>query len=301
MDFQLIYDGEGLVNHEISPRDLSIALVAINDLLENADKIINKGKTKTEIKVKASFETGCFKINFSSTQSFLNKAIDLFNSDAVNAGLNAVQILGLVFGGVLSLAGLLKFLKGSKPDKIIENSDGSFSVIKDKKELKTEKAVIDLYKDYKLRKSFEDLVMPLKKDGIDDFAVKTGNKDEFICQIKKDEIDWFKCPIIQEEQLDEPQIFETNISIINLSFKEGNKWFVNDGGENFYAIVEDKDFLDRIDSSFVKFSKGDILRVGIKRVQYYNIDEKKLKSEHFIQKVLKHTTPAQTISLFENK
>ncbi|MFT4967156.1 MAG: hypothetical protein ACI9CD_000153 [Candidatus Deianiraeaceae bacterium] len=47
--FQLIYDGEALENHEMAPRDLSVALVAINGILENADKIINKGKTKSGI------------------------------------------------------------------------------------------------------------------------------------------------------------------------------------------------------------------------------------------------------------
>ena len=48
---------------------------------------------------------------------------------------------------------------------------------------------MELYKDYKLRKSFEDLVSPLIKDGIDDLAIKEYGKEDYLCQITKDEKD----------------------------------------------------------------------------------------------------------------
>jgi hypothetical protein len=91
------------------------------------------------------------------------------------------------------------------------------------------------------------------------------NSKEPICEIKKSEREYFTCPKPQEEQLEEPQIFETNINIINLSFKEGNKWYINDGGESYYVTVEDVEFLEKINQSYVKFSKGDILKVKIRR------------------------------------
>ena len=299
-NFQLIYDGKALENHEINPRDLSIALNAINDLFTNADRIVNKGKTKAEIKVKASFETGCFKINFSSSQSILEQTRGLFISDEVVAILNAGELLGLIFGTATGLICLIKFLKGKKPDKIQENEDKFFSIWKDGKTLKFEKEVMELYKDYKLRKSFEDLVSPLIKDGIDDLAIKEYGKEDYLCQITKDEKDWFLCPDSKEEEIDQPKVFETYISIINLSFKEGNKWFVNDGNESFYIIVEDKNFLKRIDDSMVKFSKGDLLKIKIRKVQFYNFDKKSLRSEYFVEKVLEHKTPSRTADLFDN-
>ena len=102
------------------------------------------------------------------------------------------------------------------------------------------------------------------------------------------------------EEIDQPKVFETYISIINLSFKEGNKWFVNDGNESFYIIVEDKNFLKRIDDSMVKFSKGDLLKIQIRKVQFYNFDKKSLRSEYFVEKVLEHKTPSKIADLFDN-
>lgn len=127
-NFQLIYDGKALDNNEINPRDLSAALIAINDLIECADRVINHNKTRAEIKIKASFETGCFKINFSSYQSILKKAKDLLNSDGANAIINATTLISLIFR---SLVMLIKFLKGQRLDKIIENDGKSFTVYKD--------------------------------------------------------------------------------------------------------------------------------------------------------------------------
>jgi hypothetical protein len=219
--------------------------------------------------------------------------VELFNSNGVNATLNAIAILSVIGGCVK----LIQILKGKKTTKIVENADGVYIVYKDNAEHKVEKNVIGLYKDCKLRKDFEKLIELLNKDGIDDLSIILTNETEPLCQIMKNEKEYFLCPQPEEEPLDEPQIFETNISIVNLSFKEGSEWFINDGGESYYVMVEDEEFLEQINSSLIRFAKGDILKVKMKRQQYYNTDDKKLESEHFIEKVLTHKTPEQTMKL----
>jgi hypothetical protein len=64
--------------------------------------------------------------------------------------------------------------------------------------------------------------------------------------------------------------------------------------------VEDIDFINEINNG-KEFSKGDILKVLIRREQYYNEDEKKLKTLHFIETVIKHAKPKKYVqgSLFE--
>ena len=62
--------------------------------------------------------------------------------------------------------------------------------------------------------------------------------------------------------------------------------------------MEDDAFLKKIDSNDVQFSKGDVLKVTIRREQYYKPDEEVIKNVNFIVKVLKHTKPAQVEKLF---
>jgi len=301
MKLQLIYDGIALENHEINPKDLSVAILSIDSLLEEANSVLNDGRAKIQVKVKASFETGCFKINFSVIQSLGEKIKDLYA--VVEPLSEAKEIVGLVFGSVGGLVALIKFLKGARPEKIFENEDGSFVVHCHKKEFKTEKDVIKLYQSFKLRQQFEQLVSPLSKEGIDDCAIKIDDTKDAYCQIFKDEIVYFKAPEPREIRLDdEPVRFNTNINIISLSFKEDNKWYVNDGQSSFYVLVEDEEFLSEINNG-KEFGKGDILKVSIRREQFYNEDEKKLKTEHFIEEVLDHVKPQRYTqgNLFDNR
>ena len=110
--------------------------------------------------------------------------------------------MGKIANIVLSLRSLECFdtLPYLNKNNIYENEDKSFSVWKDGRTLKFEKEVMELYKDYKLRKSFEDLVSPLIKDGIDDLAIKEYGKEDYLCQITKDEKDWlnFEDPIPED-------------------------------------------------------------------------------------------------------
>jgi hypothetical protein len=64
-----------------------------------------------------------------------------------------------------------------------------------------------------------------------------------------------------------------------------------------YAKVEDKLFLDKIENSIIAFAKGDILKVKIRREQFYNKDEKKIKTENFIEEVVKHSKPPEQLKI----
>jgi len=107
----------------------------------------------------------------------------------------------------------------------------------------------------------------------------------------KEETYYFKCPETEEEKINDSVHFDTSIHIINLSFKEGNKWYVNDGQSSFYAIVEDESFLKKVKSGDVSFAINDILRVKIRREQFLNTSQNKLKTKNFIEEVKRHQKP----------
>jgi hypothetical protein len=297
MQLQIVYDGEALDNHEIDIRELSTALFGLSEIFEETNTLVNDGKAKVSVKVKASFKTGSFKIDFSAYQSILEKTTELFNSPGASAVLNASGIFTLIFGSTKGLYALLKFLAGRKADKIIENEDKSFRVYKGDKYFEAEQKLIQVYKNYKIRKAFEALISPIKKDGIDDFGIKSELDDEFV-YIKKDDFQYYKAEPSADEKIDEPTIFDTNITIISLSFKEGNKWYINDGTNSYYATVEDHNFLKKIDQNEVQFSKGDVLKVTIRREQFYKPDEEVIKNINYIENVIRHIKPAQSEKLF---
>lgn len=292
MNLQLIYDGEALKNHEISPRELSLAILGFDGVLNEANKTLNPSSAKIHVKVKSNLEAGSFKINFNVAQNIIEKATELFTSQFVDATLNASELSILLFAGMGSLWKLLKFLKNRKPTNKIKK-DGLIIIQVDDESFETNEKVLKLYENWQLRKALEEMTSPLDKVGIDLCLIKPENIDDFT-DLNKEEVQYFKAPPAREVMIDEPVSFKTNLNIISLSFKDKNKWYVNDGQSSFYAIIEDLDFLRRIDEN-EEFRKGDILKVFIRREQFLN-EEQKLRTEYYIEKVIEHKKPFEQMS-----
>ena len=298
MNFNLVYDGKALENHEISAKDLSVAMMAIDDLLSEANATINGKKTKIRVKVKASFKTGSFGIDLAVTQPVLDIVGNLFrySSSIVSAETILALLTGVVSAGVYAgLAKLLKFLRNDRPSKIVEREDGLLEVYKNNRYIKTEKRVLDLYQNHKIRKAFETLVSPVKnQDGIESVAFIKGKT--VVLDIQKSEAQYFDCPEPSKEKQSE-SVHEISVTVVRPFFVAEKKWYVNDGQSGFYVAIEDEEFMRRVDDHEIVFGKGDILMVRMRKEQFFSADENKLKAEHFIEKVLGMKSPPKQTKL----
>lgn len=288
VEFQVVYDGPALRNSEMNARELSASLAALDDLFESANGLLNGGKTKQTLKVQGSFETGSFKINLTSKMSAVDAAKELLISSEATAVLAAWGLVHIVVFSGSSLIKLIKWLRGNAPTKIIENDDGSFQVYQDKSSMRIEKEVLKLYEDFKTRKALEKVVKtPLEEGVIEEIAFNQHGSSEFET-ISIDEAEYFSAPEIEKTQVNVME-YTTFISLIKISFKEGNKWSVFDGANTINVMVEDDKFLKGVDESSILFGKGDRLKVSM-RVEQSEVG-KTLKTEYFIQDVIEHSHP----------
>jgi hypothetical protein len=85
------------------------------------------------------------------------------------------------------------------------------------------------------------------------------------------------------------------LSIRSLAFQEGNKWRLYDGQNTITAAIDDRDFVEKVDSNLVRFAKGDILVCDVKTVQEQTSEG--LKTEHTVIRVLEHRQAPTQISL----
>ena len=273
MNFNVIYDGKALESNEFDARDLSISLLSIHDLLNEANLILNQDRCDIKVKVKASFKTGSFEIDFKIIQNIYDKLFQYV--------LKPIAILEAIKGCVK----LIKWLKGQTPDKIIENEDGTFSVYKSNKYIKCEKKELDLYQNYKIKKEFEKILRPLDNEGVSTFVLKSKtDQDEKFVEIAEEECNYFK--VNKGEDLIGENEITKNLSIVSLSFKEGNRWKVTDGSDVFSVTIRDSTFLDDINNDKVSFRKNDIIKVRLLEKQY--IANGVLKKESIIEKIIEH-------------
>ncbi len=284
--FYVIYDGWALEHHLMDVRDLAPAMIAVNDLLSNANKALNGDKADLNLKVNASFRAGSFGMELHTVVHFLSQIRDMFASDNASAISNAWTILEIVgFVGSAGLIGLIRFLKGKKPTKIIDE-DGRLKVYLNETEYyETDGKVVKLYKNRTIVSDLNKMLEPLEKDGIDSFFVsRTGDKKDADLAIDESELTYFEYQEI-ENDLSE-NITETFVQIEAAVFKDNNKWKFDNGGSPINAAILDEEFLRKIDSGELRFGKGDLLKVRLKTIQTFA--HGKLKTEFQVIEVLEH-------------
>lgn len=293
-NFQIIYAGTALETNEMDVRELAPALVAVADLLEEANFIINGGGSKINVNVHGSFKSGSFGIDFVVIHAIYQSIMTILNSEGMTAANNLLGLLGLKDVGK-GLVGFLKRLKNRKIQKI-ENIDSERIriYITHQDTIDIDPRVLDLYKSPRVRNALEKVIaQPLSRTGIDEFRTSFNDGNESVV-VKKEEREYFEMPLLGDEVLGE-NVTDAYLQVVSLSFKEDNKWRFSRGETVFYALVEDKSFLDRIDKNEERFTKDDILKVKL-----YTRDVltgSGFKTEYKIVEVLEHRNAARQLRL----
>ncbi len=287
--FEVIYDGPALKNSEMDVKELAPALVAIADLIEETNRVVNKGKTRILVKIKGGVKSGSIGIEL-----VLAQAVDLLTSSEVDAGFRILELLGLAYGiQKVGLAKLLQWLKKRVITKITTLENGKVQILVNNDSVEVEKEVLELLKNIQIRQNFETAITnPLSNEGIDNFRTEFGNK-EFL-NIAKNEKECFVAPPIEDDLISEI-IFSTKLNLVSITFLEGNKWKFSDGSAVFFAEIKDDTFIDRVQNNEEIFAKDDILSVKLRKVQWNTI--KGLKTEYEVLNVFDHKQPHLQIKL----
>ena len=301
--FTLVFDGPALEFHEIEVRNLGQALIAMCDLIHAANTEIYGGNSQVEVKVKAhapgSFEVDFLLMALETARPLLNAAKQ--HQADISIANELLELLFKISGTALTggiavkkvgggLIALLKWLKARKPEKIERQVNGDIHIHIGDNYFVTNDNTLKIARSINVRKSAKDLVAALKQSGVDILKVKRLHKPAL--EIAKGEVGYF-------DYNDEEDLTETsrkvNLQIVKLSFKEGDKWQMTDGGKPFSVTIEDVDFLNRVQKREVAFANGDYLKCDVLERQYRTSSG--LKMQHIITQVHDHIPAAQQLRL----
>ncbi len=291
VNLNILYDGSALKNHEMEANDLAPALLAFSELIETSNQILNPSNSKISVKIKGSFQSGSFDIALVLSQS-IDGLLGFLTSNTVEAPLNLLAILGFCTG-TNSVIDLLKKLKGREPTKIIKKGENVEIIVDQQETYTTSIKVFALFSNVKIRQKLEQVIAPLKKEGIDLFKSHINNQE--IQKIDKHEVVYFEVPQEKEILLEDNE-FETNLQLVSVSFQETNKWKFSDGNSAFFASIQDEEFIKSVQSGKSNFAKDDILKVRLRRKQFEK--DQKIQTVYEIIKVTDHRRPNTQLSMF---
>jgi hypothetical protein len=293
-EFTIIYEGDALQDNAIDVKDLAPALLSIGDIFQQSNHILNGDDVEIKIYVKAT-EKGSFQIDFSTIQSAIEQVKSFLTGDYIVSAINLKELIFFGLAGAGGLFWLIKKIKGKNPDKISDIGNGIYRITAGDETIDVPLKTLKLYKDLSIRKAAEGIVAPLRKNGIDKIRIKDKSNDVEVAQ--KSDVIFFN---IEQSDMEETVLDierRQAFSIVSLSFKEDNKWRLNDGNTQISVKIKDAIFLEKVNKGLISFSKGDILLCRIKSVQKNTLEG--LKSEYELLEVLEHRRSSIQPQLFK--
>jgi hypothetical protein len=291
--FRLKYDGEALAENAIDVSDLAPALLALSDLIQEANKIANDDRGGTiSLKVKAT-SPGSFNIDIQALQTGWDVAADFLTGKNVTAIDDLLELLGIP-GTALGLIQIYRFLRGRKPKKVEEKSGDSVEIYNEVDESVTiNRNEYNFYLSPAMKKHLYKVLKPLEKEGIETVEFESGTS---ATKVQKSEIGYFQPSTTEDEPLQET-VRDTFVNVSHVWLdNEAGKWKFKEGGNTTWsAVIHDQEFLKKLIKGEVSLSGADTLKVRVKQAQYRTDDG--IKSEYEILQVLEHIKGAQQVPL----
>ena len=288
-DFTVAYDGEALSEHRMDTHELGTALLALGELFDRANLLLNGEGTSIELEVQAT-PAGSFEIELYLAQVY-HIAAPLLTSGMI---ISAAALKNLVVGGD-GLITLIKQLGGKRPLSA-SDEDSNGRVTLEVEGLNTENMSVDylyldapgevwhLFQDKIITDTAAAVVSPLLRNGIDRVAFREG--DQELTSVTEDEVSYFHLNP-DNSDIDEIIIPEQKLVVVSPYLGTGsNKWRLNDSVNTYWYSMRDQEFREEVISGSRKFGAEDILICEVRIISVVKGD--KIQREFEITKVFAH-------------
>lgn len=284
-EFQLKYDGEAFAGHSIDVNDLAPALMALADLVKEANAIANDEAQTVAIRVKAT-HANCFEITI---QALAAEAQALLIGNKVTALVNLLALLGMVSGAGVTLLKLVKWLAGKMPAKVTPLEGGEVEIETKQGKLVVGRLVWEFYRSRAVMRSVYGVLRPLEKPGVE--TVEFIEDKKKVTTVQRDELPKFAPPEEAKQVLQELPERDTFVNVVHMWFKDGHKWRFSEGGAEWTAEITDQKFNERLLKGEISIRAHDFLKVRVKQTQF--IQGSDISSTFEVTSVLDHKAGGQ--------
>ena len=291
----IAYCGEAVDSGKMDVNALAPALLALGDLINESNKLLNNDGSKIQVYIKSDFRKGSFEINLEMARTLAEQLRMMFGAQEYSVS-DILQALGLfaTLSGV-SVIELIKWIKGRKIDRVVQLDKGTRRVFVESEYKDISVAGLELFRSYAVRGKIEETLAPLKENGIESFEVRHKETRAAVQHIDKAELDYFRAPeptVVEKELVTSSRCF---VHVSSVNFEKDLKWRFDNGELKFFATIEDEDFIARVDNGDVLFAKGLTMEVELETKQ--KLQSTGIKTEYIITKVYQTIGRSEQLSL----
>ncbi len=294
--FQLRYLGGEVGDGAINVYELAPALLAVGDLIRDANRYLNGDQASVNLKVDADFRKGSFEIHLLLQQCLLETANQTLAFASV---IDASGLIRTLFGAakehsdkiaegvIVGLFAIYKLLRGEKPQPGITIQDNHGVINVGGREIRVDARGAQMFMNDLILADVDHIVRSVVKDGIDKLEVLSDGKllDDVTKEDLPSRVRALESPPESAERV-LTNTREALVKVVAANFEEG-KWKFSDGGTKFNAAIADPLFRQKLDNRQEGFYKGDVLRVMLKSEQMEKANGK-IQARYVVQEVLEH-------------
>lgn len=244
------FEGNAVADHSVQISSFIQTLTGLEKLSHKTIENCYGKKTKSDVKIHA-MQPG----------SFIFELLLTYAEPVRVLAENTITFNEAIF----SVIELVKFLKGNKPLKQEPCTDNMFNTTITNCEGNTQvfnNCTVKLYNDGSVRSALNKTTAPLDLAGFDNISIKTSDKSS---SVSKSERTFFSDN--QNEVLNENEAtIILEVTELNLS-GTNKKWRFYDGELEFFANIEDDDFLEAVKNKEYSFTNGTQLKVVLRTIQ----------------------------------
>lgn len=266
------YTGAAVDNGNMNVNELSPALLALSNLIGEANRILNRDDSTVEVRLSAHLERGSFEMFFEIVYS-IPAQIKLFFTGqeySIKAILETLGLVSTLSGvNVVTLVQLIRWLKGRRVTKVEAVEKDIVRIFTETESKEITIGAWNLFSSKKILSHVEGVIQPLKHSGVESVEFRDVKTQSAVEKITSDEADYFS-NLGTAEPVEELKTTQKLIlKIISVNFERDLKWRFDDGTGKFFAEVKDEKFLQAIDSGQIAFTQGDAILAEVEVVQRY--------------------------------
>lgn len=284
--FEVRYTGDAVRNGTMAVRDLAPAILALGNLVEDANRVLNEGRGRVSVRVSVGETPGSFPVDLLVDWGLAEQIEFFARQTQVWSASDIIEFVGVTTGSTVSLIELMRHLRGEEPDKV-EKDGSEFNFYLDGDVVfSAPPQVHKMWEDAGVRGNLSEAVHPLNKQGYNSMEFRREGKTKN--KIDRQEVPYFQ-PKEGGDTLNE-NIQKLRLMVKQPEFDKGNKFRLSDGDKTFYASINDDEFWDEIESRDVGFYKGARMDARLKTRQIEKPDGG-IRNEYEVLEVLDFSNP----------
>lgn len=262
------FDGPALAGKSMDVAQLAPALLALSDLVKDANRLANGDRAAIRVMVNADLAQRCFELNVELVQTIWEQVKLLIADERVRSAKEIAEWIGLIGGPTVGLFLLIKRLRAKKVQSVavLRVSEGENSIeirIEGEGEpIVVSEAVYTLYANTATRQKAIDVLGPLRSEGYE--TLEFYEKEGVFVHFDKEDVPASNGSDMPEvvPQNERKSAIRTSVKIRKAAYEGRSRWTVV-----YHKAVEvafdDLDWLARFQSGQESAPPGSYLDVDL--------------------------------------